>query len=70
MLAGKGYTSQATGWNRPNLQNVPLHTTNLELVTSQPNSFLTVEHRDSWSPSWNSSSSYSVPSGNYDFFLS
>lgn len=38
-------------------------------VGVEPGSLLTAEHRDSWTPSWNSNSSYSVPSGNYDFLI-
>ena len=69
MFAAARYSSKATSWNRPDFEDVPADGQVNEGGQGAAKSFLTVEHRDSWSPSWNSSSSYSAAAGNYDFFL-
>lgn len=55
------------GWNRPQVQDVPAVKPGYDSANST--NFLTVDHRDSWSPNWNKSASSCAPSGNYDFFL-
>jgi hypothetical protein len=69
MFAATRYSSQATAWNRPDVEDVPADGQTYEGGNGPAKNFLTVEHRDSWSPSWNNSSSYSASAGNYDFFL-
>ncbi len=70
MFTRQGRPAWTTVWSRPEMQST--QPVNGAISNERSNSnFLTVEHRDSWSPSWNGASNTyaTAPTGNYDFFL-